>query len=167
MRLFVPCTLEEDRDLGMLAVPPLREERGDETRRGETCFSIAGAGAGGGGGGEDDVALFLNFSDAGDLLDSINFDDIFAGDDALPDLEMDAAEVSAEFSTGSENQTKANPSVTWDGGGPKELSEAEEEVLLLLLLPKVKLILKLKGRENSRWTGHQICIGSSCKQWSN
>ncbi|KAL3715019.1 hypothetical protein ACJRO7_006854 [Eucalyptus globulus] len=110
----------------MLAVPPLREERGDETRRGETCFSIAGAGAGGGGGGEDDVALFLNFSDAGDLLDSINFDDIFAGDDALPDLEMDAAEVSAEFSTGSENQTKANPSVTWDGGGPKELSEAEE-----------------------------------------
>ncbi|KAF8008007.1 hypothetical protein BT93_K1864 [Corymbia citriodora subsp. variegata] len=119
-----PCTLEEDTvfylaqssclELGMLAVSPLREERGDETCRGEDCFSIAG--------GVDDE-LFLDFSDAGDLLDSIDFDDVFAGDYALPDLEIEGAEASAEFSTGSE----VNPSTTQDGGGPeKELSEVEE-----------------------------------------
>ncbi|XP_030466535.1 transcription activator GLK2-like [Syzygium oleosum] len=102
----------------MLGVSSSREESGDEARRGESCFSI--------GGGSGDDAMFLDFSDASDLLDSIDFDDIFAGDeDALPDLEMDGAEVPAEFSACFEDRTEVNPSMTPDGGS-KELSEAEE-----------------------------------------
>lgn len=97
----------------MLAVSPLREERGDETRRGECCFTM------GGDGGDDE--LFLDFSDANDLLGGIDFDDIFAGDDALPDLEREAA----EFSTCFEDPTEVNPNTTQDGG-PKKSSDAEE-----------------------------------------
>ncbi|XP_071723528.1 transcription activator GLK2-like [Rutidosis leptorrhynchoides] len=58
--------------------------------------------------------LFQDFSLAGNLLDSIDFDDLFMGInesdvDMLPDLEMDGSHLLAEFSTaGSEESSKSS-----------------------------------------------------------
>ncbi|MED6146830.1 glucokinase [Stylosanthes scabra] len=79
----------------MLAVSPLRSTRDDEIQ-GEDMETLSIIGA-----VEDD---FAELSD-GNLLESINFDDLFAGD-VLPDLEMDP-DIFADFSSlgGCENSS--------------------------------------------------------------
>ncbi|GMN19516.1 hypothetical protein TIFTF001_050938, partial [Ficus carica] len=90
----------------MLAVSPLRDTTRDE-KQGEvesSTFSINGCGGDG----------FPDFADS-NLLDSIDFDDLFIGindGDVLPDLEMDP-EILAEFSaSGSEEFSEVNTSVS-------------------------------------------------------
>ncbi|CAI9089326.1 OLC1v1023886C1 [Oldenlandia corymbosa var. corymbosa] len=80
----------------MLALPPPLRSCKDERLQSEMegCFTN------GGGVGEEDA--FPDFS-CGNLLDSIDFDDLFVGindEDVLPDLEMDP-EILAEFSLSS------------------------------------------------------------------
>ncbi|XP_020229479.1 transcription activator GLK1 isoform X2 [Cajanus cajan] len=81
----------------MLALSPLRSTR-DESQGAMESFSI----------GTDD---FADLSE-GNLLESINFDDLFMGindeEDALPDLEMDP-EMLAEFSLSEESEIASSP----------------------------------------------------------
>ncbi|KAK7335473.1 hypothetical protein VNO80_27335 [Phaseolus coccineus] len=83
----------------MLAVSPLRSRRDEEQGEMES-FSI----------GTDD---FADLSE-GNLLESINFDDLFMGinddEDVLPDLEMDP-ELLAEFSLSEESEIVSSVSV--------------------------------------------------------
>ncbi|BAT92311.1 hypothetical protein VIGAN_07100700 [Vigna angularis var. angularis] len=83
----------------MLAVSPLRSTRDEEQGEMES-FSI----------GTDD---FADLSE-GNLLESINFDDLFMGinddEDVLPDLEMDP-EMLAEFSLSEESEIVSSVSV--------------------------------------------------------
>lgn len=87
----------------MLAVSPLPNTSKDENQ-GEMASTFA-----------IDTHEFPDFSDT-NLLDSIDFDDLFAGindSDVLPDLEMDP-EILAEFSAGGgdqESEMKASASV--------------------------------------------------------
>lgn len=88
----------------MLAVKSERNERESEMQAG---FSM-----------EDSELEFVDA--AGDLLDSIDFDDLFAGisdGDVLPDLEMDQ-EILAEFSS-SESE---NNSLKSDNAAPDSVS---------------------------------------------
>ncbi|KAL2476723.1 Transcription activator GLK1 [Abeliophyllum distichum] len=81
----------------MLAVSPLRNTNNERESEMET-FSM----------GEDE---FPDFS-SGNLLDSIDFDDLFVGinnGDVLPDLEMDP-EILAEFSISSSEESEINSS---------------------------------------------------------
>lgn len=88
----------------MLILSPLREQHKDENRGGDPMesFSIGGAN------GVD----FSEFS-GGNLLDSIDFDDLFLGIDSemdvLPDLEMDS-EMLAEFSVSGGEESDLNTS---------------------------------------------------------
>lgn len=87
----------------MLAVSPfsnttVRDERDNEME----SFAMGG----GGGGGGDDFPDFMGEN----LLDSIDFDDLFVGindGDVLPDLEMDT-EILAEFSVSSGDESDVN-----------------------------------------------------------
>ncbi|XAR49584.1 hypothetical protein NMG60_11032835 [Bertholletia excelsa] len=85
----------------MLAVSPLRNAENKNGREGEVeGFSM---------GGDE----FPDFS-GGNLLDSIDFDDLFLGisdGDVLPDLEMDP-EILAEFSASGGEESEINTSVT-------------------------------------------------------
>lgn len=87
----------------MLAVSPfskpttVRDERDNEME----SFAIGGEGGGG-----DDFSDFMGEN----LLDSIDFDDLFVGingGDVLPDLEMDT-EILAEFSVSSGDESDVN-----------------------------------------------------------
>ncbi|KAH0743995.1 hypothetical protein KY290_031988 [Solanum tuberosum] len=83
----------------MLAVSPFS----NTTARGNEMESF---GIGGGGGGGDDFPDFMGEN----LLDSIDFDDLFVGindGDILPDLEMDT-EILAEFSVSSGDESDVN-----------------------------------------------------------
>lgn len=88
----------------MLILSPLREQHKDENRGGDPMesFSIGGA----------NVVDFSEFS-GGNLLDSIDFDDLFLGIDSemdvLPDLEMDS-EMLAEFSVSGGEESDLNTS---------------------------------------------------------
>ncbi|CAK9315480.1 unnamed protein product [Citrullus colocynthis] len=84
----------------MLALSPIRSGNKDEKQGEMERFSIEG----------DD---FPDFDDDTNLLDSINFDDLFVGindGDVLPDLEMDP-ELLAEFSVSSGEESEVNASV--------------------------------------------------------
>ncbi|KAG4981275.1 hypothetical protein JHK82_034517 [Glycine max] len=85
----------------MLAVSPLRSTRDEGQGEMMESFSI----------GTDD---FADLSE-GNLLESINFDDLFMGinddEDVLPDLEMDP-EMLAEFSLSTEESDMASSSVS-------------------------------------------------------
>lgn len=98
---------------GMLAVTPLRATN-DERQSEMESFTN---------GGDD----FSDFS-CGNLLDSIDFDDLFVGindEDVLPDLEMDP-EILAEFSlSGGEESEMTTPSVSTERF---EENSAKEEV---------------------------------------
>ncbi|XP_062007688.1 probable transcription factor GLK1 [Rosa rugosa] len=88
----------------MLILSPLREQHKDENRGGDQMESFS-IGA--------NVVDFSEFS-GGNLLDSIDFDDLFIGIDSemdvLPDLEMDS-EMLAEFpvSAGEESDLNTSP----------------------------------------------------------
>ncbi|XP_059659805.1 transcription activator GLK1-like [Cornus florida] len=107
----------------MLAVSPLGNTCRDEKEREMESFQI---------GGED----FADFS-GGNLLDSIDFDDLFVGmedGDVLPDLEMDP-EILAEFSFSGGEESEMNQSGSvekMDGNSGKEegkgVSSGEEIV---------------------------------------
>lgn len=95
----------------MLAVSPITSNKDGHKREAETTmetnFTI---------GGDD----FLDFS-GGNLLDSIDFDDLFMGmqdDDVLPDLEMDP-ELLAEFSFSGGEESEANNSSV-DNNSPND-----------------------------------------------
>ncbi|KAL5573579.1 hypothetical protein UlMin_023176 [Ulmus minor] len=82
----------------MLAVSSLSELRDEKQGEVESNFSI--------GGGD---GCFADFGD-GNLLDNIDFDDLFIGindGDVLPDLDMDS-EILAEFSAGSGEESEMN-----------------------------------------------------------
>ena len=111
----------------MLAVSPLRKHTNE--REGEMeAFSI-------------DESEFPDFS-GGNLLDSIDFDDLFLGisdGDVLPDLEMDP-ELLAEFSAGSSEESEAkaaaidksddeNTSEKMTPPPPPAAAKAEEEAV--------------------------------------
>lgn len=79
----------------MLAISPLRS-RNDDERGGESAGDFSALGSGG-------ADNFSGDFSAGDLLESIDFDDLFVGfddGDTLPDLELDPTEMLAEFSVG-------------------------------------------------------------------
>lgn len=80
----------------MLAVSPLRNTK-DENQGEMESFSVCG----------ND---FQDFSD-GNLLDSIDFDDLFNDEDVLPDLEMDP-EMLAEFSVSGGEESEMNTSTS-------------------------------------------------------
>ncbi|KAL0536746.1 hypothetical protein IC582_025706 [Cucumis melo] len=85
----------------MLALSPIRSGNKDEKQGEMERFSI---------GGDD----FPDFDDDRNLLDSINFDDLFVGindGDVLPDLEMDP-ELLAEFSVSGGEESEVNASVS-------------------------------------------------------
>ncbi|XP_027340413.1 transcription activator GLK1-like isoform X2 [Abrus precatorius] len=111
----------------MLAVSPLRSTR-DESQGEMEGFSI----------GTDD---FADLSE-GNLLESINFDDLFMGiddeEDALPDLEMDP-EMLAEFSLSGDSGTNSGSS-----RGEEIVSRSDESVVVNPL-PKESE----KGRKSS------------------
>ncbi|XP_068666312.1 transcription activator GLK1-like [Aristolochia californica] len=105
----------------MLSVSPLRSSK-DETDGDVESFSI---------GADNDFS-------AGDLLDDINFDDLFVGidDGYLPDLEVDP-EMFAEFSSVEESEVNLSSSASVDNkeeredrkeGGDKGQSQGEEAV---------------------------------------
>lgn len=107
----------------MLAVSPLRDTTRDEKQgEVESNFSINGFGGGGGDG-------FPDFADS-NLLDSIDFDDLFIGindGDVLPDLEMDP-EILAEFSTrGGKEYSDVNTSVSVERPADEHNSTKKEE----------------------------------------
>ncbi|XP_060189461.1 transcription activator GLK1 [Lycium barbarum] len=86
----------------MLTVSPLS----NTTARNERDNEMESFAMGGGGGGGDDFADFMGKN----LLDSIDFDDLFVGindGDVLPDLEMDN-EILAEFSVSSGDESDVN-----------------------------------------------------------
>ncbi|KAG8386847.1 hypothetical protein BUALT_Bualt03G0191600 [Buddleja alternifolia] len=87
----------------MLAAVSQLANANNEIRESETeCFSLEGN-------------EFPDFS-SGNLLDSIDFDDLFAGindGDLLPDLEMDPAELLADFSVSAgEEESDINNNIT-------------------------------------------------------
>lgn len=98
----------------MLAVSPLRNAKDDHQGQGEMegCDFSIGTGD------------FPEFSD-GNLLDSIDFDDLFVGihdGDVLPDLEMDP-ELLAEFSaSGGEESEIMNVSATADQQAAEDMN---------------------------------------------
>ncbi|KAK9285360.1 hypothetical protein L1049_024551 [Liquidambar formosana] len=102
----------------MLAVSPLRNNTNDEREGEMESFSI----------GADDFADFSG----GNLLDSIDFDDLFLGisdGDMLPDLEMDP-ELLAEFSVSGGEESEMNTSVLiekMEENPRKREEEGEEE----------------------------------------
>lgn len=110
----------------MLILSPLREQHKDENRGGDQMESFS-IGA--------NVVDFSEFS-GGNLLDSIDFDDLFIGIDSemdvLPDLEMDS-EMLAEFSVSAGEESDLNTSPAslekWDDEENKasiKTSTAEE-----------------------------------------
>ena len=77
----------------MLAISPLRSNK-DDDRGGDSVVEFSSLGSGGGDNFSGDFS-------AGDLLESIDFDDLFVGfddSDTLPDLELDTVDMLAEFS---------------------------------------------------------------------
>ncbi|XP_057455620.1 transcription activator GLK1-like isoform X2 [Lotus japonicus] len=92
----------------MLVVSPLRSNK-DENQEEMESFSFGISNGGCGGGGDE----FGDFSE-GNLLDNINFDDLFTGisvdRDALPDLEV-YPEMFAEFSLSGGEDSEMNSSV--------------------------------------------------------
>lgn len=103
----------------MLAVSPVRSGNNDEKQGEVESFSI----------GADD---FPDFDDDANLLDSINFDDLFVGindGDVLPDLEMDP-ELLAEFSVSGGEESEVNASVSlekFDDNSKSNNKDEEEE----------------------------------------
>ncbi|ESW21803.1 hypothetical protein PHAVU_005G100700 [Phaseolus vulgaris] len=106
----------------MLAVSPLRS-RSDEEQGEMESFSI----------GTDD---FADLSE-GNLLESINFDDLFMGinddEDVLPDLEMDP-ELLAEFSLSEESEIVSSVSVANNKSDDRNennivITETQDEVI--------------------------------------
>ena len=105
----------------MLAVSPLRDTIKDE-KQGEALENTFGCGGGGGDG-------FPDFGDS-NLLDSIDFDDLFIGisdGDVLPDLEMDP-EILAEFSVSSgEDYSDINTAVSEEKPADGAATKLDEE----------------------------------------
>ncbi|KAB1227988.1 Transcription activator GLK1 [Morella rubra] len=99
----------------MLAVSPLRNTK--DERQGEMeSFSIG-------------ASDFSDFSD-GNLLDSIDFDDLFVGindGDVLPDLEMDP-EILAEFSVSGGEESETNTSMSFKKFECNTKKEEEDKV---------------------------------------
>ncbi|KAK7401943.1 hypothetical protein VNO78_13826 [Psophocarpus tetragonolobus] len=107
----------------MLAVSPLRSTRDDHEGQGEMeSFSI----------GTDDFADLTEVN----LLESINFDDLFMGinddEDLLPDLEMDP-EMLAEFSLSEESEMASSVSMankkSDNNNGNIVTTEKQDEVI--------------------------------------
>lgn len=99
----------------MLAVSPLRNTN-DERERKMESFAV----------GTDD---YLEFG-GGNLLDSIDFDDLFVGFDdgnVLPDLEMDP-EIFADFSVSGNDDSDINASVSTEKVADNQKKEDEDKV---------------------------------------
>ncbi|KAF5481341.1 hypothetical protein F2P56_002002 [Juglans regia] len=99
----------------MLAVSPLRNAK-DESQGEMESFSVCGN-------------EFPEFSD-GNLLDSIDFDDLFVGindEDVLPDLEMDP-EMLAEFSVSGGEESEMNTSTSVEKLEDNTKKEEEDKV---------------------------------------
>lgn len=100
----------------MLAVSPLRNTTKDENKGEMESYTI-------------DTQEFPDFSDT-NLLDSINFDDLFLGinnGDELPDLEMDP-ELLADFSISGGEESDINTSVSVEKAEDNLKREEEDKV---------------------------------------
>ncbi|XVE66157.1 hypothetical protein DITRI_Ditri08aG0057800 [Diplodiscus trichospermus] len=101
----------------MLAVSPLRNTNKDESKGEMESFTISS---------ED----FPDLAD-GNLLESIDFDDLFVGidieGDVLPDLEMDP-EILAELPTSGGEESRMNASVEETDKDAKQRKEEEDRV---------------------------------------
>uniref|UniRef100_A0A1D1Y9Q2 Putative transcription factor GLK1 n=1 Tax=Anthurium amnicola TaxID=1678845 RepID=A0A1D1Y9Q2_9ARAE len=108
----------------MLAISPLRSANDDE-RGGEPVGDFTALGSA----GADNFSVVFP---TGDLLEDIDFDDLFVGfddGDIMPDLELDPTEMLAEFSAGGAEES-GTTTASADGGsnGDQDRERGADEI---------------------------------------